>query len=131
MLATTESGYHAMKAKLKEMYSLELALPLESFWPEDANNFGLSVRLMIGVEDSPGAEAFDIVVCTPDWIQSQYADEKCVWGNYMLIVLEYDFSLIRKQIEDYIASCVGEDWLAIARKLSRIAAWEFDTYQPR
>lgn len=119
-----------MKAKLKEIYSLELTNPLEEFWPEDESNFGISVRLMIGPEDGAGSESFDILVCTPDWIKSQYSEEKCVWGRHMLIVLEYDFDLIRRQIEGYIAGCTGEDWLTIARKLSRMGAWEFEDYQP-
>lgn len=119
-----------MKAKLKEIYSLELTHPLEEFWPEDESNFGISVRLMIGPEDSSGSESFDILVCTPDWIKSQYAEEKCVWGRHMLIVLDYDFDLIKREIERYIAGCAGEDWPIIARKLSGIGAWEFEDYKP-
>jgi Immunity protein 8 len=119
-----------MKAKLKEMYSLELAQPLEEFWPDDESNFGISIRLMIGSEDNSGSESFDILVCTPDWIKTQYADEKCVWGRHMLIVLEYDLELIRQEVDRYIAGCTGEDWQAIARKLSSMGAWEFEGYQP-
>lgn len=118
-----------MKAKLKEIYSLELTHPLEAFWPEDESNFGISVRLMIGPEDSAGSESFDILVCTPDWIKSQYSEEKCVWGRHMLIVLDYDFALIKREIERYIAGCVGEDWQTIARKLSGMGAWEFEDYK--
>ena len=118
-----------MNAKLKEMYSLELPHSLEEFWPDDKGNFGISVRLMIGAEDSPGSESFDILVCTPDWIKNQYAEEKCVWGRHMFIVLEYDVDLIKREVERYIASCTGEDWLTIARKLSGMGAWEFEDYQ--
>lgn len=118
-----------MKAKLKEIYSLELDHALEEFWPEDEKNFGLSVRLMIGLEDSAGSESFDILVCTPDWLKSQYAEKKCVWGHHMLIVLEYDFAFIKSEIERYITSCTGESWLTIARKLSKMGAWEFEDYR--
>jgi hypothetical protein len=118
-----------MKAKLKEMYSLELEQPLEEFWPEDKSNFGISIRLMIGAEGSSGAESFDIFVCTPDWIKSQYPNEKCMWGRHMLVILEYDLHLIRQAVDCYIAGCTGEDWPTIARKLSGMGAWEFEDYQ--
>lgn len=91
-----------MKAKLKEIYYLELTHSLEEFGPEDESNFGISVRFMIRPEDSAGSESFDILVCTPDWIKSQYAEEKFVWGRHMLTVLDYDFDLIKREIERYI-----------------------------
>lgn len=83
-----------MKAKLKEIYSLQLSKPLNEFWPEIKDNFGISVRLMIGPDEAPGSESFDILICTPDWIKNQYIDEKCVWGSHMLIVMEYDYDAI-------------------------------------
>lgn len=119
-----------MRAKLKELYSLELDQPMETYWPEDEANFGFSVRLMIGLEDCSQAESFDILVCTPDWLKDQYREEKCTWGHHMLIVFEYDFDLIRRKIESYVAGIHGDDWLNIAKKLGCISAWEFEGYQP-
>ena len=118
-----------MKAKLKEIYSIGLANSLEEFWPSDESNFGISMRLMIGPEDSAGSESFDVFVCTPDWIKSQYAEEGFTWGRHMLVVLEYDLDLIKREIERYIANCEGKDWLEIARKLNGMGAWEFENYE--
>ena len=119
-----------MKAKLKEIYSLEVDMPHQEFFPDDPNNFGLSVRLMIGPENSAGAESFDILVCTPDWIKHQYGEERAVWGRHILIVLEYDFYQIKAEIDRYIESCTGDNWVAIAQQLSRMGAWEFEDYVP-
>ena len=47
----------------------------------------------------------------------------------MLIVMEYDFSLIQQKIERYLIGCTGEDWQAVARKLSIMGSWEFEDYQ--
>lgn len=121
-------GHHTMKAKLKRMCSLEWARPLEELRPDDETNFGISIRLVIGIEDSPGEESFDILACTPEWIKSQYAEEKCVWGGHMLIVFEYDIDLIKHEVDRYIARCTGGDWLTIARKLREMGAWEFEGY---
>jgi hypothetical protein len=118
-----------MKAKLKELYSLELEHALEEFYPEHANDFGISLRMIIGLENTSGSESFDLFVCTPDWLKRQCAEEKLVWGRHMLIMLEYDFDQIKSEIENYIASCSGNDWAAIAEKLSRIGAWEFEDYK--
>src|SRR5688500_15230243 len=117
-----------MNAKLKELYSLELDCTLEEYRPAVETNFGLSLRAMIGPEDHPGAESFDILVCTPEWIKSEYQEEKCVWGLHMLIVLEYDLELIKRQIVNYIHRSSGKDWPTIAQRLSRIGAWEFEDY---
>ncbi|GHU15426.1 hypothetical protein AGMMS50225_28650 [Betaproteobacteria bacterium] len=119
-----------MKATLKEMYSLELSGSLDEFWPNDEEYFGIPIRLMIGTEDSSSSDSFDIFVCTPSWIANQMDSDKYVWGRHMLIVNEYDLSVIKQAIERYIAACTGKDWLTIARKLSGMGAWEFEEYEP-
>lgn len=112
------------------MYSWELTTSLKDFRPDDPDCFGLYIRLMVGFKGGKGAESFDLLVCTPSWISAQYAGEGWVWGRHMLIVLEYDFGLIRKVIESYIERCSGSDWQEVATKVSAIGAWEFEDYQP-
>jgi hypothetical protein len=73
-----------MKAKLEEKFSLDVPCSLESFSPEDKSNFGISLRLMVGTENSDGAESFDVVMCSPDWIKNQRHQEDFLWGtNFM------------------------------------------------
>lgn len=119
-----------MKPKLKEIYLLEKYEPLEYFHPDDESCFGISVRLMIGPDDDPGAESFDLLVCSPEWLKIHYAEEKIVWGHHMLIVFRYDFSLIQEKIKDYISKCTGNNWTEITHKLCRIGSWEFEDYIP-
>lgn len=119
-----------MRAVLKGMRSLELEEPLEKYCPDDPVNFGTWIRLMIGPENSTGSESFDILVCTPDWIKVQYEIERAIWGRHMLIVLEYNFDLIKTEVNHYIENCTGSDWGVIAQKLSRIGKWEFEDYVP-
>ncbi|MBL8508123.1 MAG: immunity 8 family protein [Chitinimonas sp.] len=118
-----------MKAKIKEIYSLEIPSSIEDYWPSDELNFGLSIRLIVGPDEADGGESFDLLVCTPDWIKNQYADEGGVWGHHMLIVFEYDWKFIKEKIELFAAGCSGRDWPELARKLSLVAAWEFEDYQ--
>lgn len=133
IVARTDSlrGSEMMKPVLKEIYNLDQYEPLEGFYPDDESNFGISVRLMIGPENGPGSESFDILVCTPDWLKMKYAEEKMVWGRHMLIVLSYDFNLIKQKIEKEISRCTGDDWATVSEKLSRMGAWEFEDYRPK
>jgi hypothetical protein len=118
-----------MNAKLKEIYSLELDQPLDRYCPKDPENYAISIRLMIGPENQTASESFDVLVCTPTWLTTHYAKERLAWGHHFLIVLDYDFALIKGEIERKIAACSGKDWPTSAQKLSKYAAWEFTDYQ--
>lgn len=116
-----------MRAKLKQLSSPDI--DLNNYWPEDENNFGFLLEASIGLEHEGGADVFSIMVCTPDWIKSEYLSRKNVWGRHMLIVFNYDLDEIKKVIIRYIENCTGDNWLAIAQKISRVGAWEFEDYQ--
>jgi len=118
-----------MKAQLKEMYSLQIPEALKEFLPEASKNFGITIRLMVGVEGVDQSESFDILVCTPTWIQDQLILEKYMWGRHMLIVNEYDYELIFQSLSARISSYSGKDWNEVANKIARIAAWEFEDYR--
>ena len=117
-----------MQAKLKEFYCLDF--DLNSYWPEETDNFSFWVRAMIGPDDGEGAESFDIQVCTPKWLQAKYSEEETLFGRHMLIVFEYDLERIKQKISKYCAGCSGENWQELANKLGRIGHWEFEDYKP-
>ncbi len=117
-----------MQAKIKEISSPDVEL--RTYRPEDEACFGFLMELQIGPENEKGADLFQIMVCTPDWIKANYFDRKFVWGRHMLIVLEYDLTEIEQSISRYVESCTADDWYGLALKLSRIGGWEFEDYQP-
>lgn len=116
-----------MRAKLKGLSSPDVEL--QTFYPEDENSFGILIEAEIGAEGGAGADLFQIMVCTPDWIKEKYSDRKTVWGRHMLIVFEFDLAEIREAINRYVEGCVADDWPGLALKLARIGAWEFEDYQ--
>ncbi len=118
-----------MIPRLKGLFSLDVD-DLESYTPEKPDDFGISIRLMIGDSNSEGAESFDIFVCTPAWITSRLQDQFAFWGGHSLVVPVYDFARIRNALEGMISRCAGSDWKETAQKLSRLGAWEFEDYQP-
>lgn len=116
-----------MYAKLKDFSSSDV--DLKNYWPENEQNFGFWVSLLIGPENEEGTEIFQLLICTPDWLKSEHLNCEPVWGRHMLIVFEYDLTNIKAAIERYVENCSGSDWGSIALKLSRVAAWEFEDYQ--
>jgi hypothetical protein len=118
-----------MKAEIKSLHSLQLEDRLINYWPDDVSNFGTWIRAYIGPQGEAGAEAFDIQVCTADWLKSQCSTQGPLWGRHLLIVDAYDYDVIKASIERYVESCDGDDWASVAGKLSRVGAWEFEDYQ--
>ena len=85
---------------------------------------------MIGPNDEDGAEAFDMLVCTPTWLQNELASNKTLSGKGMIIVEEYDYDEILSYLEEQIVACNDSDWSKAAIKLSRLSFWEYEDYHP-
>lgn len=119
-----------MNIELKGLRSLELEDSLINYWPTDPVNFGCWVRAMIGPNDEDGAEAFDMLICTPTWLQNELASNKTLSGKGMIIVEEYDYDEILSYLEEQIVACNDSDWSKAAIKLSRLSFWEYEDYHP-
>ncbi|WP_408425848.1 Imm8 family immunity protein [Paraburkholderia fungorum] len=68
----------------------------------------------VGPADRPGADDFQILVCTPTWLSSYVDGEayRAAWGRHMLIVSEYDVATIKACVERRVNQCQGHDWHA-------------------
>ncbi|SAL03725.1 immunity 8 family protein [Caballeronia ptereochthonis] len=100
----------------------------KTFAPENPSCFYLTLRIRIGLSETSGADDFEVCVCTPQWLEQTTFEPR--WGRHLLIVREFSWSSIEQRIRDYVAECDGNDWQAIANKLSKVFAWEFEDYQP-
>jgi len=123
------SGYYQMNIELKQLRSLELEGSLINYWPEDPLNFGCWGRAMVGPSEQNGAESFDILVCTPIWLQNELIINKILSGKGTIIVSEYNYDELITYLKMQIASCDYKDWSEAALKLSRIDFWEYENYQ--
>lgn len=119
-----------MKAIVKGIFLMSADVLLEDYCPDDPKCFGLWIDLNIGPDNEEGAHNYQVLVCTPDWIKGECYGQKAVWGRHRLIVCEYDLELIKEQIRHYVENCSGKDFWEMAQKVARIAAWEFEDYQP-
>ncbi len=121
-----------MSAVIRGMWCDAIDMPLEEYQPENPDCFGIRITLRVGSDTEVGANDFDLLVCTPRWLEVtlRYEWGRAQWGRHMLVVLEYDLDLIKERIVSYVEGCTGKDFWEIAQKISRIASWEFEDYQP-
>ena len=117
-----------MKAELKGVHSPDVD-DVRKYSPPDPVNFAVLIQALIGPMGEPGAESFNIEVCTPRWLETQLDGEGAIFGRHLLVVRNYDYEAIVKKIERFLDLCTGSDWPEIARKVSRIGLWEFEDYE--
>jgi hypothetical protein len=116
-----------MRATVKSMWVNSSTVNLESYSPENPENFSLWLELRIGLESTARGDDYRVLVCTPEWL-GQYISAP-QWGIHLLIVPTYDLSAIETCVHDYVADCSGDDWNVIAKKIARRLSWEFEDYQ--
>lgn len=117
-----------MRAELKGLHSPDIE-NLERHTPEDYENFGFLLQAMVGPYGEPGAESFDVTVCTPEWLKRHYKASDIVLGRHLLIVFEYDYERLFLFLQEYCMQCSGRTWQEVVEKLGRLGKWEFEDYQ--
>lgn len=116
-----------MNLIIKNIYSLDIEEDLEVFVPKVQDNFAISIRLLIGLNDgSDASDLFELTICTPKWIESNHSDPCFLKGT--LIVSEYNFEKIQIYIEELLKNITGKDWDEKAKNLSYFMNWEFENY---
>jgi hypothetical protein len=118
-----------IRAVLRRLHSPDI-LDLETFHPEDEERFGFLLQAMFGPDGKEGEESFDMIVCTPKWLEQKLTDRVVVSGHDHLIVKGYDIAAIRSFLLRYAEKCSGETWQDVAKLLSRLGSWEFEDYVP-
>jgi hypothetical protein len=116
-----------MKAIVKGMWVDSPTINLDSYFPDDQENFSLWIELKIGPDTEDGINYYRILVCTPEWLSQNIWEPS--WGRHMLIVREYDYPVIEKFVHDYVSQYTGDEWSEIAEKIARNLSWEFEDYR--
>jgi len=117
-----------MKAKLRSAYGFDV--DLSNYCPEDSSKDGIWLRLMVGPNEGEGEESFDVLVCTPRWLEELVAADGPVVGAHHLIVQFLDLELALNFLKDRIESFEAPNWRQLAQQISRIGYWEFQEYRP-
>ncbi len=119
-----------MKARLKRLHSPDVA-DLRDFRPADPDVFSILVQAMIGPDsDEDSSESFDIVVCTPRWLDQRLNDSDELFdGRHYLFCKRFSYDAVWKYIDQKCRTCAGPDWPSVAAQLSRFGKWEFEDYR--
>jgi hypothetical protein len=116
-----------MNATLKVLSSIDL--PDGASLPPDPTDCWVIVTASIGVAGDERSDNFTFYVSTPRRLERVVADESQLWGRHLLIVEQFDWTQVRTAIEKLCAGVTGDTWDAIASRLSRYGAWEFEDYR--
>ena len=90
----------------------------------------LLARLMVGPNDGPGEESFDVEVCTPEWLARRCAAEGFVDGRHTVVTTVDAFTEdgLRSFLARRVETLSGETWHEVAGKVARLGFWEFEDY---
>lgn len=116
-----------MQSELKLFFSLDIDCPLSEFSPAEEDNFGFWARMIVGIRGQDGGESFDVFICTPKWLAIRSTNNEVVFGQYHLIVGEYDYNKIYQALRQKTV-LVANSWDEIAAKICKVAYWEFEDY---
>lgn len=117
-----------MHPVLKYLHSPDVE-NLDWYKPKDENCFCLLIQAMFSPEGVEGEESFDIIVCTPKWLEKQLEQESIILGKHHLFVKKYNIDNIKSFISKFAQTCEGNSWDDVALKLSQIGKWEFFDYK--
>lgn len=118
-----------MRAVVRRFHSPDA--DLESYVPDDPEDVGLLVQLMVGPAGQPGEESFDVVVCTPRGLARWVREDGPLIGRHHLIIERWDAARIRLFLTGIVESEEAPTWRELAAKIGRIGRWEFEDYRPR
>lgn len=117
-----------MRAQVHEIFSLDID-DLVTWRPPDPECFSLSLRFVAGPENGEGGESFDLVVCTPGWLEANIEPDSVFDCRHHLVVRRFDLDRLVAFIRGYVNSCTGETWSEVGEKVGRLGMWEFEDYR--
>lgn len=110
-----------MRAELRDLDCIET--DLDHF---EGDAFHITVTATIGIVGEEGADYFTFDVCSPAWLQSELESEPVVSGQYMVIMAEFDFPVLKRFVDKKVSRTEGVDWHSIVQELKVWSRWEFD-----
>jgi len=103
---------------------------LWSWAPEADREVYLPVTLEIGEMDVKGADNFSVMIATPEALahHGKSRGELVVEDRGLLVVLEFDWNVIRRRLEQIVESCAAPTWSQSVIRLQRFFRWEYEDY---
>jgi len=112
-----------IRPRLRHLHSPDLEAPQ---LPRDPTNCIVLVQALVGPGDGPGEESFDFCVVTPSYLQGQNGPR---WGRGLLIVESFDWAVVRRVVEERLATVAHNTWEQVGLDLNKEPLWQFDNYR--
>lgn len=94
----------------------------------DPERGGGWVRFMVGIDEGPGDESFDVLVCAPRWLKERISQDGPVLGRHILVTCPLELreavAFLTRRFEEELA----DDWASLGERLSQLGSWEFENY---
>jgi hypothetical protein len=100
--------------------------------PDSATAEGSTLLTIVaGPAGEPGAETFQVTVCTSDSLAALVARDGVVDGRHFLFVESLNTSKVEAFILDRFRRLSGSTWADLAEKIARLGHWEFEDFVDR
>lgn len=87
------------------------------------------LRLTVGPAGVDGGDLFDVSVCNAAWLADRADDRPLGLRHHILVSPGTSFDAVRRYLETRVHACSDTTWSAVAERVGRFAAWEFEDYR--
>jgi immunity protein 8 of polymorphic toxin system len=102
----------------------------ETYVSPDPVDDAFWLRMLVGPQEGPGEESFDVLVCTPAWLARVVSEEGPQIGRHRLILSTLNLREAEEFLQRRIEGLHGSTWTDLAAKIGRLGYWEFEDYTP-
>lgn len=137
----TRVDTYDVRAELKLMYSPDCPEGIQHYAPDDPQGFCISIQAFIGTTDDDTSDSFDVLVCTPRWLDKNLKDPRLragqprdwTWlppridfGRSLVLMERWDYPLLHDSLIRLCASFEAPDWGSLASRIDKYLPWEYD-----
>jgi len=115
-----------MRAEIRG-YSLTENEDRSSYEPGEQQVFGFTLLFEIGIRGQEGADFFEVDVASPGFLERGLSQP--VFLRHTLLATDYNIPEAVVLVRKYVEAQEADSWEELARKISRVARWEFEDYR--
>lgn len=108
-----------MIPEIRWLYSPDVDLP--TFSPDARAPWGFLLQIGLGVHGEEGEDSFDLMVCSPQWIEVHYGAEALVDGRHHLFMLRYSYSALQDELKRRVEQAAAATWDEVVSKFGEFA----------
>lgn len=114
-----------MKASVRHFISPDV--DLDSFQPDDPENFSFLLQVLVGPAESDGGESLQLVVTTLRALEEMVQSDGVVFGRSLVIVDGPNIPRILSSVRQAIEHLQAPSWALLAQQLTRLGVYEFES----